>query len=224
MRGRSASNVVRRSARAVRKRHCTRNSQPNRFNRFPGRSARARAFILIGAAFCACGAEAFTVERSAAHFADRRYHCELTVVLDAPIDRVERVLRDYEAYPELDERILDARVLDRPQENVAVLATTVRVCLGWFCRNVERIEQVVEAPHALASTVDPARSDVAFGESQTTLEPVEKSTRVTYQTSVRPGFWVPAIFGRRWMLSVLEDATMDLFRNVEKKAKQADGG
>ena len=32
---------------------------------------------------------------------------------------------------------------------------------------------------------------------------------------------MPAVVGRRWMLSTLEDASSDLFMNVETKAKEA---
>ena len=44
-------------------------------------------------------------------------------------------------------------------------------------------------------------------------------------TNVVPGFWVPAIGGRRMMLRKLESETRDLFMSVEEKAKgQAEEG
>lgn len=189
-------------------------------SRTPHACASPRAAALIGlAAVISAPAAAFTVEHSATRYADKRYHCELTVTLDAPIERVAVVLRDYEDYPELDQRILNARVIERPEEDVAVLATTLRACFGWFCRNVDRIERVQEEPRALTSTVDPARSDVTFGETRTELEELDDGTRVTYRTTIAPGFWIPPIVGRRWMLNMLEGATTNLFRNVEAKAK-----
>lgn len=165
-------------------------------------------------------AQAFTIEHSATRFADKRYHCELTVTLDAPRERVEAVLRDYERYPMLDVRILEARVLERPEENLAMLATTLRACFGWFCRNVHRIERVEERADGLIAITDGERSDVRFGETHTQLEAVDGGTRVTYRTSITPDFWIPSIVGRRWMLNTLDQATRDLFRNVETKARE----
>src|SRR5437868_4491693 len=84
---------------------------------------------------------AMEIRHSEARFADKQYQYELTVTLDVPIDRVEALLRDYEHYPSLDPRILEARVLDRPAPNVATLETVLRACFGLICRNVKRIER-----------------------------------------------------------------------------------
>ena len=177
--------------------------------------------LLASASLWAAAAGAFEIEKSETRYADRRYQCELSVKLDAPPDKVQAVLRDYERYPALDTRILQARVLERPEPDVAVLETTVRVCFGWFCRNVTRVERVQESEHSLAATADPSRSDVKFGETSTQLSPDENGgTLVHYRTSITPAFWIPAVVGRRWMLRTLEDASGDLFMNVEMRAKK----
>ncbi|HET9445251.1 MAG TPA: SRPBCC family protein [Steroidobacteraceae bacterium] len=164
-------------------------------------------------------AGAFEIEHSETRYTDRRYQCDLNVRLDAPLDKVEAILRDYERYPSLDGRILNARVIERPSPGVAMLETTLRVCLGWFCRNVSRVERVEESQHALSAKADPSRSDVKFGETHLQLAPAEHGgTLVRYSTSITPGFWIPTAIGRRWMLRTLEDATTDLFMNVEMKA------
>ena len=186
---------------------------------FMPRSRLALA-LLAAASLWAGAAAAFEIEHSETKYANRRYQCDLNVKLDAPLDKVEAVLRDYEKYPSLDTRILAARVTDRPEPNVAMLETTLRVCMGWFCRNVTRVERVEESQHALAATADPNRSDVKFGETHLHLSPGEHgSTLVRYSTAITPGFWIPSVVGRRWMLRTLEDATTDLFMNVEMKAK-----
>jgi hypothetical protein len=182
------------------------------------RSALALA-VLAAVPLWAGAAGAFQIEHSETRYADRRYQCDLNVRIDAPLDKVEAILRDYEKYPSLDGRILEARIIERPAPNVAMLETTLRVCLGWFCRNVKRVERVEESEHALAAKADPGRSDVRFGETRLQLAPGEDgSTLVRYSTSITPGFWIPTVVGRRWMLRTLEDATTDLFMNVEMKA------
>jgi len=165
-------------------------------------------------------ASALEVEHIETRYAAGQYHCELVAVLDAPAHAVEDVLRDYEHYPALDPRILQARVLARPAPGTVLLETHLRTCFGPFCRTVVRIETVREAQHALSAVTDPARSDVRFGETQTTLEPANAArTRITYRSSVTPGFWIPAVVGRRWMLRAMEQAALDVFRGVEARAK-----
>jgi len=170
----------------------------------------------------AAPAHALEIERAEALYtADKHYQFEFVALLDAPTDKVEAVLRDYEKYPQLDARILDARVTERPAEYAVILATTLRACFGPFCRNVKRVERVEESPLELKAVTDPARSDVKFGETRTMLSISEGRTRVSYRTSIIPGFWIPAIAGRRWMLNELREATIELFGNVEIKARES---
>lgn len=168
---------------------------------------------------CCRAGHAFEIESSAARYADKHYQFELVALLDAPLDRVQAVLRDYEHYPDLDRRILEAKVLERPADYVTVLETTVRACFGPFCRNVKRTERVEESPLELAAITDTTRSDVRFGETRTMLSVSDGRTRVSYRTSVEPAFWIPPFVGKRWMLNTLKDATTELFTNVEKKAQ-----
>jgi hypothetical protein len=168
----------------------------------------------------AAPASAFTIEHSEARYAEKHFKYELTVTLDAPIDRVNEVLRDYAAYPALNDRILSAKVLSRPERDIAVLETTVKVCLGPFCRNVTRVERVLESRYVMLAIADPDRSDVKSGETRSELTATVNGTRVKYVTDVVPDFWVPALGGRHMMLKLLESETSDLFMNVEKKARQ----
>jgi hypothetical protein len=185
--------------------------------------ARSRPVAMLTAALLlqSLPARAFTIEHSEARYADKRFHYELVVTLDAPIDRVDEVLRTYTDYPALNRRILNAAVLERPAEGVVTLETTVKVCFGPFCRNVKRVERVQESKYVLLAVADPERSDVKFSETRSELSPaLHGSTRVKYVTSVVPDFWVPPLGGRRMMLKMLETETSDLFMNVEAKASQ----
>lgn len=178
--------------------------------------------MLAAVVLCSApAAHAFSVEHSEARYAEKHFHYELIVTLDAPIERVDAVLRDYPEYPSLNERILSARVLERPAPDVVTLETTVEVCFGWFCRHVQRVERVQESQHVLLAVADPRRSDVKFSETRSELSPgLHGTTRVKYVTNVVPGFWVPPLGGRRALLRMLETETRDLFMSVEAKARQ----
>jgi len=163
---------------------------------------------------------ALTIEHSSANFRDKHYEFELVALIDAPVERVQAVLRDYEGYKQLDPRILEVHVLERPASYLTILQTTLRVCFGPICRNVKRVERVEEAPLQLSASADPARSDVKFGETRMKLSVTEGRTRVSYQTSIVPDFWIPPFAGRRWLLKTLADGTTDLFQQVERKAQE----
>lgn len=181
------------------------------------------ALFAVLAMLAAAPAHALTIERSESRYVDKDkyYQYELVATLDASPERVQAVLRDYANYTALDARILEARVLERPAQYAAILATTVRACFGPFCRNVKRVERVEESPLELKAITDPARSDVTFGETHTMLSVAGGRTRVSYRTAIAPAFWIPAIAGRRWMLNTLGAATVELFKNVELRAQAA---
>jgi hypothetical protein len=164
-------------------------------------------------------ASAFELKHAEALFIDEEYRFEMTAMLDAPVEVVERVLRDYESYQTLDSRILEARVLERSGEHVTTLATVLRACFGPICRNVKRVEYVEESPLALFAVTDASRSDMKFGETRMELVQADGRTQVTYRTRLKPDFWIPALIARRMMLATLEDATIELFQNVEKRAQ-----
>ena len=185
----------------------------------PGHGRCAVALVLGAVLGClSMQARAVTIEHAASRYVDHQYQFELVAMIDAPIERVEAVLRNYDNYSDLDTRILEARVLERPEQHVAILATTVRACFGPFCRNVKRVERVEEAPLELLATADATRSDVKSGQTRTQLEVTEKGTRVSYRTSIVPDFWIPAFVGRRLMLRTLQEATITMFTNLEKIA------
>lgn len=184
---------------------------------WPHRHALLAAALLLSAP----AAGAFNIERSEARYVDKHFRYELVVTLDAPIDRVDEVLRDYADYPSLNHRILEAKILERPAPDTVTLETTVEVCFGWFCRNVTRVERVQESKYQLLAVADPERSDVKFSETRSELSAGHHGgTRVKYVTNVVPGFWVPPLGGRRMLLRMLENETRDLFMSVEQKARQ----
>ncbi len=184
------------------------------------KSGWSRTLLAATALLSAPLAGAFDIEHSEARYVDKHFRYQLVVILDAPIERVDEVLRDYANYPSLNHRILSAKVLDRPAPDVATLETTVEVCFGWFCRDVTRVERVQESKYRLLAVADPARSEVKFSETRSELTPgLHGETRVKYETNVVPDFWVPPVGGRRMLLRTLETETRNLFMNVEQQAR-----
>lgn len=168
---------------------------------------------------CAHSAQALEIVRAESTYHDREYRVVLELVLQAPTHKVQSVLRDYANYPSLDASILESKVLSRPDANTAMLYTRLRACSGLFCRTVKRVERVEESPLQLLAVVAPEQSDVISGSTRTVLVSSNEITRVFYQTSVVPKFWVPSLVGRPLMLRTLREASLDLFRHVETRAK-----
>jgi len=164
-------------------------------------------------------AHALGIDHIETQYRDGEYRLTMTATLAAPLLRVEQVIRDFGKYPQLDQRILESRVLARPAPDQIELFTRIQVCVAFLCRKMERVETVhVRAGEILAS-VQPARSDASRGETHTELTADGEHTHLRYTTYIVPKFWVPGLFARPAMLRQLHDATVSLFTHVEQRAQ-----
>jgi hypothetical protein len=156
-------------------------------------------------------------------YREQAFHIGLVATLDAPLAAVERVLRDYESYPQLDPRITEARILERSGPTELLLATRLRACAGIFCRNVGRVERVEEGRHELIARTLADRSNLRSGYARTILTAERERTRVRYEAHLEPAFWVPRLLAAGLALRTLENATLTLFENIEQRAAQVAG-
>ena len=178
--------------------------------------------LLICGLLPSVAAHALDIEQVESHYQDKQYQLTLTAVLDAPIERVQAVLRDYRHYPQLDARILEAQTIASDAPHEVLLATKLRVCFGVFCKTVKRVERVQELHNELVATVVPEQSEVTSGVTRTQLASLAEPgarTRVTYSIHIAPGFWIPAFVGRPLMLRTLRETSIELFRKVEQQAQ-----
>ena len=164
---------------------------------------------------------ALDVERLDVELRDDRYVVEFVAQLDAPTEAVHAVLTDYDAYPALDPRIKESRVLGRDRLNSVRLYTRMRGCLGTLmCRTMQRVEEIQELPDQLLATAILDQSDVRFGVTRSQWQSTGHGTEVIYRLEIMPKFWIPPLFGRRLMISTLRAGTLELFTNVEKAAQE----
>lgn len=164
---------------------------------------------------------AMDVERLEVRRLEDRYVVEFQARLAAPAEDVGAVLTDYDHYPELDPRILEAR---RDEANHARLHTRLRGCLGGLmCRTLQRVEILDERPGEVIATAIPAESDVRFGLTHSRWEASGGGTEVNYRLEITPDFWVPPLIGPPLMIRALREGTLGLFTNVERAARMRAG-
>lgn len=186
-------------------------------------AAIARPLLLLLAVVLptvAAPAGALTVERLDVGVRGRSYFVDFEARLAAPPAAVMAVLTDYADYPRLDARILEAREVGE-HEGRPLLYTRLYGCLAaWFCREMERYEQLEEGARRLVARALPGRGDLKSGYSETRVEPDGDGTRVRYHTEFDPSFWMPRWLVQSAMLRTLERGTLGMFGNVEARARE----
>ena len=181
-------------------------------------NALARATVSLALLFPLASAQALTVRSLETSYTATTYRVSLVALVDAPPHDVEAVLLDYSNYRRLDSRIRTSDVLAGGGVDASVVQTRIRFCAGWFCRTIDRVENVEHRPGELLATVIPERSELQRGVTRTVWRAEGTGTLVTYEAEFVPDFWFPAIIARRYATRALRESTADLFTNVEREA------
>ena len=181
--------------------------------------SRSAALSFLTIAFFPAATQALSVQSLEANLRDGVYRIVLVARVDAPVEDVAAVLTDYAAYRKLDPQILASTVLPSDDQGGELVRTVVRACAGLFCRKVERVERVERREGELIATVVPERGELKSGLTRTTWQADDEATSVTYQAEFVPDFWVPSVIGRRYAVRALKTSTLELFGNVEKRAR-----
>lgn len=148
------------------------------------------------------------------------YRVTLDAVIDAPIDRVAGVLVDFVGYAALDPRIRSSEVVGSTTDGASLLKTRIRACAAFFCRDIRRVERVTVSDGVLVATALPERSDVRRSVARTEWRAEGSRTRIRYEAEFVPDFWVPALVSRRYAAPMLRESVLQLFRNVEERARE----
>ena len=160
---------------------------------------------------------AITVRSLQSTYSAQTYRVSLVALVDAPPQDVEAVLVDYSNYHRLDPRIRTSEVLPPVSADAPVVRTRIRFCAVFFCRTIERVENVSHRPGELLATVIPERSELRSGVTRTAWRAEGSGTLVTYEAEFVPGFRVPDLIARG-ATRALRNSTVDLFTNIERAA------
>ena len=122
-----------------------------------------------------------------------RFTMQAVAEVAIPPDVAFAILTDYDHLDQLDPKVLESRLLERPGPNVALVWLRVRGCVAFICKVMEQVERVDEhPPDEIVVTLLPERSDVKLQNARWGIEATEDGARLTYMLELEPGDWVPA--------------------------------
>lgn len=177
------------------------------------RTVVALAFLSLAAS---ASAHALEVRQLEVTRVKQRYHVEAVSEIAVPPEVAFAILTDYGRLDELDSKVLESKLLERPEPNVALVWMRVRACVAFLCRELEQVERVEEHPNdEIRMEVLPDRSDVKVDNAHWRMEPTENGTLLSYTLDVEPGGWVP-VFGRGSIERQLRSSYRDALSAVER--------
>jgi hypothetical protein len=193
-----------------------------------GRFEKLRPFRLTATIFFAmasCGLSSpFLTAGEVVNLAIREkqgeYQLELAMIMNAPFDDVRHVITDYVHIYRIDPSIVESQVLSAPDPSVTRVKTVINDCVLSFCRDILRVEDVREVgDDDIYAVIVPPLSDVRSGTAHWQIIPVGDKTRINYDMTLKPGFFVPPLVGSHLVEKRLQDETLICFNNIERIAR-----
>lgn len=175
-------------------------------------------FSLLVVDFCAA---AETVEVQVEHD-DDAYHIYFEILLDAPKERVKTILSDYGNLSELSTSIVKSEILSGQAGQDATVDITLRPCVWKLCKTLRKVSEArINAYNAIVYTVVPEKSDFQSGRETVIVSNVPESglTRVTYNASLVPKFFVPPLLGSWLIRRHVSQNVKDSSERVERLAR-----
>lgn len=150
----------------------------------------------------------------------KRYKVTMYARMQTDAAAAYRVFTDYERLPEINDAIIEARVL--PDESIAPmvrLRTQVRVCIVGICRVFEQLQDMLATPpESLRADVLPEHSNLKFGWAAWRIWQEGDEARLLWEAEIEPDFWVPPLIGPWLIKRKLQQEAIDTANGIERLA------
>lgn len=153
-----------------------------------------------------------------------RYHLQLKVRLQAPVESAYAVFTDARLLPRINPSLREAEILELPPGVAGErLRTRVRLCVGPFCRKIEQVQymryRTGENGYRIEADVIPALSDLQFGQARWHFIDCAGDTCLNFDARIEPAFWVPPLIGPWLVEKTLREQAMTTSAGIERLAR-----
>ncbi len=179
-----------------------------------------RALLITSLLWSSAAAAADFRSMDVSHQGDL-YQVKAEVHLAAPPAEVYQVLTDYEHLTRISASVVKSSVTQR-LDGGALVYTDTRICALLICRHLRELQKLTETPpQDLASVVVPQAGDnVKAGSGMLHVEAEGDGTRLSWQLSVEPDFWIPPLIGPALVSRSLRAEAMRSAQGIERLARE----
>lgn len=150
------------------------------------------------------------------------YKMEADAHLAAPPDEVFKVLTDYEHLTRISPSMVRSTRVRQLDAATALVYTDSRICTFLFCRHARELQRIAEtSPLDLNAVVVPqASNNIKSGNATLHLEAEQDGTRMHWELSIEPDFWVPPWIGPLLLSGSLRSESQRSVEGIEKLARE----
>lgn len=151
--------------------------------------------------------------------ADGVYSLRVNAVLDAPVEYVYKVITDYKHADRINPTITDVEILPSGRDEVVRVRDHSKQCVGPFCFDITWTGDVVATSDGdLQINTVPELSSFVSGSAIWHIRSQGGLTRVIYESSQKPAFFIPPVIGGMLIKKHIKDDILDTFKRIESQA------
>jgi Polyketide cyclase / dehydrase and lipid transport len=159
---------------------------------------------------------AFTVTHN-----EDRYQVSADVFLAAPLPQVYAVLTDYDHLTRIGGVIRESRILKQVDAHTYIVFVESHGCVLFFCQTIRQTQQVTQlTPQDVVADAIPDKSDVKMSSSSWHLDPQDHGTRMRWEITMQPNFWIPPLIGPPMVEHALRLEGRSMAEGLEKLARE----
>jgi hypothetical protein len=179
--------------------------------------ARTLGLLVLLALGLPASLVAAELEEVAVSDQDGVYQISLRMLLDVPARQVREVLTDYRHIYRLNPSIVETRLLPTPDAGRAArVYTRMQSCVGFYCREFSRVEDVWEHPSGEIETrIVPHMSDFDSGSTVWRIRDLGEHTELDYEASLEPRFFVPPVVGSYFVKRKFKEEALLSLHKIE---------
>ena len=178
-----------------------------------------RACCLLLLIQCSPASTADELEALSVTDAGGEYSLRIDDVLNAPVEYVYKVITDYRHAYRINPAITSVQVLPSGRDDVVRVRNLSEQCVGPFCFDIAWTGDIVaNRDRDLEVKTIPGLSDFVSGSAIWHIRPQGDCTRVTYESHLRPAFFIPPVIGGMIIKKHIKDDTMATFKRIESQA------
>ena len=137
--------------------------------------------------------------------------------IEASPESVFASLTDYENLTQISSSVIESGVLEEfdAKQHRVYLAT--RLCILFYCATIKQTQDMTSfPPEKLSAQILPQQSDFRQGAARWRLNSINGATRMLFNASLEPDFWIPPLIGPLLVKHMLRKEAIKTIAGLER--------
>jgi len=153
---------------------------------------------------------------------DGLYYATSEIWLDAEREGIFDVLSNWDLSTQFSSMIVESYNIEPDDQGRIGFYMKNRGCVLFFCKTMERYGYLESEENALIRAIAiPEKSDFEVSDERWHLEEENDGTRIRYEMTMKPKFWIPPIIGPYAIKKKIRKDGLEALQRVERYVQES---